>query len=90
MYLIQVRHTVRSCSGRRHKYERKTTSAPPRISFHQTLKITGYVLTFLLHVLEGNHEIRQKARHSVALCCLRLLLRLLLLLLQHGGRTLRI
>jgi hypothetical protein len=43
-------------AARLHEYMRKSASA--RISFRKH-QITGDVLTFLLHILEGNHEIRQ-------------------------------
>ena len=78
---------MRRCSQQKHEYKRKSKVSTAAHSFRRT-QDHGWrrVLTFLLHVLEGYHKIRQKARQPVALCRL-LLLRLLL---QNGRRTLRI
>ena len=90
MYLIQVRHAVRRYSQQKHEHKHKSTVSTAAHSFRRTLDHRWrHVLTFLLHVLEGYHEIRQKAWQPVALCRL-LLLRLLWLLLQYGRRTLGI
>jgi hypothetical protein len=47
---------------RKHEYKRKSKSARLYISSAKHQISDGSVLTFLLHVLEGNHKIRQKAR----------------------------